>query len=129
MFFGKKTDANTSSLKTLSLISSTFKMASEEWKKLNNLKMKLGRSCQSNWLSQFHKLLCWKISNVQLFSNFLKMEEFLKDIVAAYRKSDWKVLLHVLQNILQIFRDFDSISYLQYELYLENMPCQLMLVI
>ena len=30
MFFGKKTDANTS--KTLSLISSTFKMASEKWK-------------------------------------------------------------------------------------------------
>ena len=40
------------------------------------------------------------------------MVELLKDLVAADREVDWEAHLLAVQNILPIFRGFDSINYL-----------------
>ena len=49
------------------------------------------------------------------------MVEVLKDLVAADSEGDCVANLLTLQNILLIFRESDSINYLQYgSLYLEN---------
>ena len=55
--------------------------------------------------------------------NFLNMVELLKDLVAADEEGgDWEAHLLAAQNILPIFREFDSINYLRYgSLYLQNM--------
>ena len=56
------------------------------------------------------------------FENFLNMVELLKYLVAADGEGDWEAHLLAVHNILPIFREFDSISYLRYgSLYLENM--------
>ena len=50
------------------------------------------------------------------------MLEVLKDLVAADRESNWEAHLLSVKNFLLIFREFDSINYLQYgSLFLENM--------
>ena len=50
------------------------------------------------------------------------MVEVLKDLVAADRESNWEAHLLSVKNFLPIFREFDSINYLQYGLlFLKNM--------
>ena len=50
------------------------------------------------------------------------MVEVLKDLVAADRESNWEAHLLSVKNFLLIFREFDSINYLQYGLlFLKNM--------
>ena len=50
------------------------------------------------------------------------MVEVLEDLAPAEREGDWEAHLLAVQNLLLIFREFDSIIYLQYGLlYLENM--------
>ena len=58
---------------------------------------------------------------MQLFWNFLNIAELLKDLVGTDRGA-WKAHLLAVQNILTIFREFESINYLRYgSLRLENM--------
>ena len=46
----------------------------------------------------------------------------VKQLISADRGGDWKSHLPAVQNILPIFRAFDSINYLRYgSLYLEDM--------
>lgn len=93
--------------------------------------MKFGKSWQSKGelkidCLNFTNCSVEKLQLCNYFENFLKRTEFLKDIVAADREGDWKAPLLVVQNILPMFSEFDSINYLQYgSLCLENMHCQL----
>ena len=88
--------------------------------------MNFGRSCQSvgelkiDFLN-FTNHCVEKSQMCTYVNNILNMVELLKYLVAADR-GDWEAHLLLVQNILEIFREFDSINYLQYgSLYLENM--------
>ena len=62
-----------------------------------------------------------KITNVYLFRKKNKYGRIVKNLVAANREGDWEAHLLAVQNILPIFREFDSINYLRYgSLYLKN---------
>ena len=102
----------------------------KEMKKNDNLKMNFDKSCQSmgdlkiDFLN-FTNHCVEKSQMCTYVNNFLNMIELLKYLVAADR-GDWETHLLLVQNILPIFREFDSINHLQYgSLYLENM-CHLL---
>ena len=67
--------------------------------------------------SDFNKFvaICLISSQVcQYFENFVNMLKLLKQLISADRSGDWKSYLQAVQNILSIFRAFDSINYLRY---------------
>ncbi|KAG8173414.1 hypothetical protein JTE90_021680 [Oedothorax gibbosus] len=58
------------------------------------------------------------------WDTFLHLVNLLKFLVAADRNGDWDSHLQAIQNLLPVFREFDSINYLRYvSWYLEKMRC------
>ena len=75
------------------------------------------KSKVSHLESDFNKFVatCLISSQVcQYFENFVNMVKLLKQPISADRSGGWKGHLQAVQNILPIFRAFDSINYLRY---------------
>ena len=50
----------------------------------------------------------------EYWEGFLEIVSVLKALIAEDRESDWHAHLHAMQNLLPVFRECDSINYLQY---------------
>ena len=58
----------------------------------------------------------------QYWERFLEIVSILKALIAADREGDWQAHLQVMQNLLPVFRECDSINYLRYAFwYVEEM--------
>ena len=64
---------------------------------------------------------CLQVSEMcQYLVNYPQYVRYLKDVIATDRNGNWDGLLQLVQNLMLVFQDCDSINCLQYaSLYLE----------
>ena len=59
----------------------------------------------------------------QCWDDLINLSTLLKSLIACDRNGDWEGHLQIVQKLLPVFRESDSINYLRYEsFYIEKMP-------
>ena len=118
--YGKEKYSNITSLNKLALelLSKSETDCNRYFEKCkNNIK-----TLQQDFVSFSEK--CSEKSEVcRYWDDLINLSTLLKSLIACDRNGDWEGHLQIVQKLLPVFRESDSINYLRYEsFYIEKMP-------